>query len=167
MDALDIISLDQAKNHLVVLNDNFYDAQIEGIIKTAVAMVEQYTGHYFYTRAKSYPVTSCQTYLTDYPITLTGITDEQGQSVSSFNVGISQGSLSTIINYWGYYDCGFGNPTINAIIGYSQASDIPQPLIGAAYKLITYLFQNKDMYAETIPYDVQLMINQYRRSCSI
>jgi hypothetical protein len=167
MTSLDIISLEAAKRHLVILNDNFYDAQIEGIIGTAIAMIEQYTGHYFYPRAKSYPVTSSVTYLTDYPIDLTGIIDNSGQPVSSFNVGISQGSLSTIVNYWCYYDCGNGNPTINATIGYASTSDIPQPLIGAAYKLITYLFENKDAYAATIPYDVQVMINQYRRSSSI
>lgn len=170
MTPLDIITLDQAKTHLVVLNDDFYDTQITGIIKTAISMVEQYTGYYMYQRAKSYPITSEQTSITDFPLQITGITDTSGNPVSSFNIGITIGSLDTYVSYWGWYDGCYGqNGTamVNALVGYTAADDIPNPLIGAAYKIITYLFENKDAYASTLPYDIQLMLNQYRRSASI
>lgn len=167
MDALSVISLADAKNHLVVLNDDFYDKQITGIIRTAVNMIEQYTGYYFYPVTKSYQITSSKTEITDFPLAITGITDATGQPVSSFNVGISQGALATYVNYWQYSDCANGNASIQANVGYNDPTDIPYQLIGACYKLITYLFENKDIYTATLPVDIQLMCNQLRRSCSI
>lgn len=170
MDALSVISLDAAKTHLVVLNDTFYDTQIEGIIKTAVAMVEQYTDYYMYPRVKTYPITSARTAITDFPLQITGITDVTCLPVASFNVGITQEPLTTYVSYWGWYPPCFGQTgtaIITANIGYADPAGIPQPLIGACYKLITYLFENKDAYMATIPYDIQVMINQLRRSATV
>lgn len=167
MTAIDVISLPDAKDHLVVLNDDFYDKQITGIIKTAVAMIEKYTGHYFYQRTKQYPITSDRTAISDYPLEITGIVDGYGNPVSSFMVNINKGALDTYVRYWGFNECGYNQPFINAQVGYTTVDDIPQPLIGAAYKLITYLFQNKDAYSADLPADVQLILNSYRRDCNI
>lgn len=166
MDALSVISLDQAKDHLVVDFDD-YDAQITGIIKTAIAMVQQYTGYYLFPQTKTYPVTSTRVGITDFPLQITGITDAQGNQVPSFNIQITQGALTTYISTWAFYACENGTAIIIANVGYNTVDSIPQPLIGAAYKIITYLFENKDAYAATLPYDIQLLLNQWRRSPSI
>lgn len=158
MDQLSVISLAQAKNHLVVLNDTFYDAQITGIIKTAVGMVEQYTDYRLYERTVTIPLVSCKQDIALYPITITGVVkDSTAQTYK-----VVRRTLSIIVECSTWCDS-----VVNATVGYDEDADIPQPLIGACYKIITYLFENKDAYEATIPYDVQCMINQWRRSCSI
>lgn len=175
MDELSVISLDQAKNHLVVLNDNFYDAQITGIIKTAVGMVEQYTDYRLYQRDITIPMvqkytdydyldygTNCNAYckqdISLFPINVTSVTNNSEPQAFK----IIQRTLSIIVEC---YTC--NNSVINATVGYDDVSKIPYQLIAACYKIITYLFENKDAYEATIPYDVQVMINQLRRSASI
>lgn len=158
MTALDVISLEQAKNHLVVLNDNFYDAQITGIIKTAVGIVEQYTDYRLYQRDITIPLVGCRQEITQFPITISGVVN--GTTPQAYKT--YQKTLSIIVECYTW--C---NSVVNATVGYDYAANIPQPLIGACYKIITYLFENKDSYEATIPYDVQCMINQFRRSASI
>lgn len=155
MDALSVISLDQAKTHLVVLNDTFYDAQITGLIKTAVALVEQYTDYRLYQRDEDIQLLSCKQEVVTFPITISGITPTEAYKTFAR-------SLSIIIECQNW--CG---TVINTSVGYSDVTLIPQPLIGACYKIITYLFENKDAYEATLPYDVQLMLNPYRRSATI
>lgn len=158
MDALSVISLEQAKNHLVVLNDNFYDAQITGIIKTAVGMIEQYTDYRLYEREVVIPMVNCKQDITLFPITISGVVN--GSTAQVYKT--IQRTLSIVV------ECStWPNSVINASVGYDDITQIPQPLIGACYKIITYLFENKDCYDATIPYDVQCMINQLRRSATI
>lgn len=158
MDALDVISLNAAKNHLVVLNDDFYDAQITGIIKTAVAMVEKYTDYRLYERIETIALISHKTDITLFPISVTSVLN--GSTAEAYRQ--IPRSLSILIECFNW--CG---TILTANVGYTDVSLIPQPLIGACYKLITYLFENKDAYSAEIPYDVQLMINMYRRSATI
>lgn len=158
MDELSVISLDQAKNDLVVLNDNFYDAQITGIIKTAVGMVEQYTDYRLYQRDVTIPMVNCKQDITMFPILITGVVN--GSTAQTYTV--CQRTLSIVV------ECSnWRNSVINASVGYQNSVEIPHSLIGACYKIITYLFENKDAYDATIPYDVQCMINQFRRSATI
>lgn len=164
MAELDVISLEQAKNHLVVdLTDTYYDAQITGLIKTAIGLVEQYTCHYLWQRPKTYPIVGNKTCISDYPLQIIAVSDSEGNPVSSFNLQICNGVLDTCVNY---YQCGNGGQ-IGALVGYSDVTDVPHPLIAAAYKLITYLFENKDAYMATLPHDVQLLLNQWRRSPTV
>lgn len=158
MDELSVISLEQAKNHLVVLNDSFYDAQITGIIKTAVGMVEQYTDYRLYERDITIPLVNCRQDITLFPITITGVVNQSTAQVYR----TCQKTLSIVL------ECRtWCNSVINASVGYDDVTQIPYALIGACYKIITYLFENKDAYEATIPYDVQCMINQLRRSATI
>lgn len=158
MDALDVISLEQAQNHLVVLNDTFYDAEITGIIKTAISMVEQYTDYQLYQRDIIIPMVSCKQDITLYPITITGVVN--GSTAQTYRT--IQRTLSVVV------ECStWCNSVINATVGYDDIIKIPHQLIGACYKIITYLFENKDAYEATIPYDIQCMINQLRRSATI
>lgn len=158
MDELSVISLEQAKNHLVVLNDAFYDAQITGIIKTAVGMVEQYTDYRLYQRDVTIPMVNCNQDIALFPISITGVIN--GSTAQTYSTYQRTLSISVECSNW-------RNSVINTTVGYDDVTKIPHPLIGACYKIITYLFENKDAYEATIPYDVQSMINQFRRSATI
>lgn len=143
-DALSVISLEQAKEFLVVdFPDR--DAEITRHIKSAIGIVEVYTHHFLYQRSKTYTVSGCGTEIYDYPIILPVGTK------STTNV------LSVTV-------FGANNSTIAATIGYATVADIPEQLISAAEKIITYLYENKDVYTSSLPADVQVLINQLRRS---
>lgn len=142
--ALDIISLEQAKEFLVVdFPDR--DAEITRHIKSAIGIVEVYTHHFLYQRDKIYTISGCSTEIYDYPISLPIGTKSQ-QNVLSVTV------------------FGTNNSNFTATIGYAALTDIPEQLISAAEKIITYLYENKDVYTSSLPADVQVLINQLRRS---
>jgi hypothetical protein len=154
MDALDVISLQQAKDYLVV-EDNFYDADITRLVSTAVEWVEKYTDHMLYERDIEIPLTSCEQDIYTYPITINSV---EKASVSQTYTTV-QKALRIVVK------CQTWNGSIvGATVGY--VTNPPAPLVGAAYKLLTYLFENKDTYGATIPYDIQLLINQHRRGSS-
>lgn len=148
MNALDIISLADAKEFLVVdFPDK--DKEITRHIKSAVSIVERYTSYMLYERSISYTLPACgyeEIYL--YPI-----------SFPSGTVTIPQ-TLSVILK-------GKVGLVVNATVGYSDVTLIPENLIDACYKIITYLFENKDIYEAVLPSDVQLLINQFRRSATV
>lgn len=149
MTALDVISLVDAKDSLVVDYPD-KDVEITRHIKSAIALVEQYTDVYLYERPRTYALLGCSLEIYDAPISFTGVvpTKTKHQAMS-------------VIVY------GKSGDTYTANIGYSNVNDIPQNLIDACYKIITYLFENKDAYSVNLPMDVQMLINQFRRSATI
>jgi len=150
-----VISLDAAKNVLAVdFSDD--DEQIALLIDTAVSMVEKYTDHMLYWREKTWNATSREVCISSYPIRDISATYNDEPTV----FGIRYGSLTT------YVSCQCGS-IISATVGYEDISQIPSPLISACYKIITYLYQNKDNYTATLPTDVQILLNQWRRSATI
>jgi hypothetical protein len=159
MDALDIISLEDAKKELVMTGISDRDAEIESIIKSAIAWVEKYTDYRLYNRDEIINAVFCKNNLTQYPISITSVKNSDDEDVTYTQ---KNGVLSLII------DCP-EQSVITANVGYTEneVDDIPQPLIRAAYKLITYLFENKDAYTVGLPLDIQLLLNQYRRSATI
>lgn len=167
--ALDVITLDQAKDWLVV---DFSDADeiITRNIQTAIAWVEKYTNYYLYQRPVTIPVTSCKTAISLYPIADIIMKNGNGNGDVVTPV-IYKGGLKTYVVYgastglWITTNAGQNVITLNA--GFTNPSDIPAPLIDACYKLITYLYENRDAYSSTLPVDVQLLINQFRRSPTI
>lgn len=146
MNALDVISLDDAKLSLVVDYPD-KDAEITRHIKSAVALIEQYTDVYLYERPRTYALLGCSLEIYDSPLTFTGTVPTKTK----------QQALSVIVY-------GKSGDTYTANIGYSNVADIPQNLIDACYKIITYLFENKDAYSVSLPMDVQMLVNQFRRS---
>lgn len=148
MNALDVISLADAKVFLVVdFPDK--DSEITRHIKSAVSIVERYTCYNLYERPIDYTIGRFgSTEVYDYPV--------------SFPAGTKTESrvLSVIIK-------GSANSVVSATTGYTDVTEIPENLIDACYKIITYLFENKDIYQASLPGDIQLMINQYRRSPTI
>jgi hypothetical protein len=148
MNALDVISLADAKEFLVVdFPDK--DTEITRHIKSAVSIVERYTCYNLYQRDIVYQIGRCgRTEVYDYPVAFPNGTVTEARV------------LSVILK-------GSANSTVNATTGYTDVTQIPENLIDACYKLITYLFENKDVYEANLPGDVQLMINQFRRSATI
>lgn len=161
--ALDVITLDQAKDWLVV---DFSDADeiITRNIQTAVAWVEKYTNYYLYQRAVTIPVTSCKTAISLYPIADIVMKNRNGDIVTPV---IYQSALKTYVVYGastGLWVTNVGQNVVTLNAGFTNPSDIPPPLIDACYKLITYLYENRDAYSSTLPVDIQLLVNQFRRS---
>jgi len=147
MDALDVISLDEAKYSLVVDYPD-KDGDITRYIKTAVAIVERYTNYALYQRAVTYTLPLCGNMeIYDYPISF----DEGNTTYDRV--------LSVVLS-------GQSGAKSDATIGYADVADIPSPLIDACYKIITYLSENRDIYEENLPSDVQGLINSYRRSAT-
>lgn len=147
MTALDVITLAQAKEFLVIdFPDR--DAEITRHIKSAIGIVERYTNHMMYQRDKTYSMISCSLEIYDYPINLSGISKPVHYNVLSATVRGKEGDSFTVP------------------VGYASG-EVPEQLVDASYKIITYLAENKDVYEANLPADVQCMINQLRRSCTI
>lgn len=147
MTELDIISLQSAKDFLVVDYDD-RDQEITRHIKAAVAWIERYTKVMLYQRDKTYTLNGCSLEIYDFPLTISGDWKTKGNVLSTTVYGQAGDSFT-------------------ASVGYDTADSVPTPLIEAAYKLILYLFENKDVYTAVLPMDVQVLVNQYRRSATI
>lgn len=158
MTPLDVITLAEAKKELVVDADyTDRDTEITRLIKTAISWVEQYTCYRLWQRTEVFNAIGCHTDLPYYPITIDSVKDSDDEDVTYTQ---KNGALSIVVS------CP-AQSVINATVGFSDVTDIPQPLVSASYKLITYLFENKDTYSVDLPIDIQLMLNQYRRSATI
>jgi hypothetical protein len=159
MTALDVISLTDAKNWLNIdLSDTSQDVHITRLIKTAIAWVEKYTDYALYERDVVIPLLSCNYGIATYPISITGVVN--GAVDQEYTTQQKSLEVKVLCSTW-------NGSSVNVTIGYADVTDIPQPLIDGAYKWITYLFQNKDIYEMVLPYDVQVLINQYRRSATL
>lgn len=158
MTALNVITLADAKKELVV--DATYtdrDAEITRIIQTAVSWVEQYTCYRLYEREETFIAYGWCTDLHYYPIEVTGVEHEGVPYTKYTEKQLPLGLRITCPN----------QSAITANVGYTSALLIPPPLIAACYKIIVYLFDNKDAYSIGLPIDVQVLVNQYRRSPTI
>lgn len=146
--ALDIITLEQAKEFLVVdFPDR--DAEITRHIKSAISYVEQYTNIMTYSRPRSYNLTGCSLEIYDYPIAFSDAELRTRENILSVTVSGKSGDV------------------VSATVGYTDITLVPQELIEAAYKIITYLFENRDIYLADLPWDVQMLLNPLRRSATI
>jgi hypothetical protein len=147
-DALSIISLEQAKEFLVIdFPDR--DEEITRNIKSAISYIERYTNVMTYEREKSYTLTGCSLEIYDAPISLITTVSMVKHNVLSITV------------------FGKSGDTVLATVGHNNIDDIPEDLISAAYILISYLTENKNLYPAELPWDIQVLINMYRRSATI
>jgi len=90
-----------------------------------------------------------------YPVQVVSVVDKDGVGVNFCTVDTPSG---TVVKY------GYGAHTITVNVGYDDVNKIPSPLIDAAYKIMTYLHENRDMYPVGLPTDVQFLLNKYRRT---
>jgi hypothetical protein len=157
MSALDVISIQQAKDWLQI--DQSYvlaDAEIEACIVAAVDWVERKTDYKLYARNEVFTSNGCEIITYSYPVN--DVTAEEGSVAVS--VGVYTSSAKTVIS-------ASKGVKVTVNVGYANVNEIPQSLVMAVRKLITYFNENRDMYALEIPNDVQMLINPYRRSVGI
>lgn len=161
MDALDVISLDDAKNELnITWTLSAGDIKIlTRCIKTAVSWIETYTDYYLYEQETTLESLACGNQIVTYPVTVTSVKDKDGNVIPTDKYRIEEKPLSL----WVFAGCG---NTIYLKTGYAEADldNIPQQLISACMKLIVYLYENRDAYPTELPVDIQLLVNQLRRS---
>lgn len=154
MDALSIITLQQAKEYLAVDFPD-HDETITTAIKTAIGWVERYTSYALYERTEGIPALSVCNQIYTFPITVTSV-------VNSDSVAQTYKVRNQVQSILVETSC-LENQIINVTVGYTSVNDIPEALLSACYKLLTYLYLNRDEYDYSIPTDIQMLINQYRR----
>lgn len=181
MGPLDVITVAQAKNWLIV-EDTVDDADIERLINTAVAWVENYTCYRFYPRteityshqlpgfnlADWFPPTGSGEWngntgmrtsplyvsIYSYPVMIVSVKDPNAADVA----------YTQVFNPLKLLIYAPPNCIITLQAGYADPANAPAPLLDACYKLITYLYNNRDMYPTNLPTDMQMLLNQYRRA---
>lgn len=149
---LEVISLQEAKSFLEIDFPD-YDKKISDLIKASIQWVENYTGYLLYARDMELYSNGCQMEIIQYPINTVTVENDKGDEVRYKSTRRTLKLLLTAPN----------ESVVKLNIGFEDAEDIPQPLIEACYKLITYLYENRDAYSMGLPTDVQGLINQYRR----
>jgi len=187
MTALDVIPLDSAKNWLnIELAYTDDDATITRLIGAAVDWVEKYTSWRTFQREEIVfnrqdncyvPADYFPDYGTGfwpgspgirwtpkglsiylYPFTIVAVTDLFSPP-TDVAYTLQRNTLKTLLQ-------AAPNSMITLQTGFSDVTQIPPPLIEAAYKWVTYLFENRDSYnmPGTQVSDIQILINQYRRA---
>lgn len=151
MAALDVITLQEAKNNLRVDFDDD-DTLISRLIATSVGWVERYTCHKLWQRSETKISDGCPIEVYDYPVAVDSV-EKDGNPV---NYTTENRSDRLIIK-------APKDAVVVLSVGYGTVESIPSPLLDACYKIITYLYENRDAYGLGIPVDIQGLINQYRR----
>ena len=139
------ITLQQAKDWLRVDFDEDDDL-ISELIDMAQSWIEMYTCH-------------C---ISKKTITINGngkCKDIYLYPISNIEEGIEYVEFSLYTEFKTVYGQSF-----SIEVGYDDIEDVPKPLIIACKKLITFCYENRDTYTAELPTDVQVLINQYRRS---
>jgi len=150
MEAIDIITVDQAKNWLSAPDTS----DLKRLIESAINFVEIYTGHSLVEKEKTVQI-PCYGYgLKFFPMKIVSVQNSEDQAVS---YKTRQGVFNT------YIDAPIGS-YVKMTLGYENLEDIPGMLVEVAYKMLTYLYENRDIYTASLPQDFQVMINKYRRN---
>lgn len=143
---LNIYFEDGAGQPLPELDDDL----IEQYIDSAIDWIRTYTGYALSEDRVTVYANHCgQVDTCLYPF-----------SVTDTNIKVIRRATSAILS-------GKPNEPITMTIGVWGNEKPPQQLIAGCYKLITYMYENRDMYPVTLPTDVQMLINQCRRSATL
>lgn len=148
----DVISLNDAKIYLriddtLTSDDNF----ITGCINAAFQWIEQYTNHIIKGGIKTYykdNAHGCSEFtIYDYPIV----------SIENTSFSSSVRQLRTVVTT--------EDDTVTATMGYDSASDVPAPIIQAAYEILQSWYYNSDKPMQTtlVPDSVKFALQPYRR----
>lgn len=153
-----IITLEQAKKNLNIyfelpegseIVEDYDDEIVQRCINSAIGYVEQYTDYALTEKEVTVYTGGCGTVdIVTYPFT-----------VSTADVKVKRRALSSILSYK-------PNSEVVLNVGDWGTETIPPQLIEACYKLITYFYENRDMYKWDIPTDVQMLLNPLRRSAT-
>lgn len=155
MTALNVISIASARAWLGGVNDP--DAVIQQIIEAAIHWVEKYTSYRMYERQITFTNYVHGQGFPLFPIAINSVKNSSGVVIPYTT---SQGTFNTYV--WAP-----ANSVIVATVGYANVADIEPTLKSAANLMITYLYDNRDLYQVIAPTNVQLMLNVFRRSATI
>lgn len=127
MSYLDILSLEEVKNHLRV-DDTSDDNAIKRMISSAFRYIEKETNILVYQRNVTYLMENGQAYVYDYPITavVSPADYDSDYTVRKQNY--------TIYNY------GSETTDLTLTVGYAQATDVPDELIDVALEIVDLLY---------------------------
>lgn len=148
----EVISLDQAKNYLRIdsgMNED--DAFITQCINAAFAWIEKHTNHIIKGGVKTYykdNANGCNVFtIYDYPI----------ESIENTTYSASIRQLRTVVSTQ--------DETVTATMGYNDPSEVPAPIIQAAYEIIQSWYYNSDKPMQTtlVPESVKFALMPYRR----
>ena len=153
MNYLSVISLDDAKEYLRVEHGDS-DREIERMIKSALALIEEKTRHLFYDRDVTYRLKAGVVHVYDGPINTVGTTG-LASTVTRYD----------FTNYSVFTDTNTDNLTVALNVGYADASEIPSGLIQAALEILDYWYYKNDGTASMslIGNGAQETINSYSR----
>lgn len=187
MQATDIISLADAKSWLnIEAGYTDEDVTITRLIGASIDWVEKYTcwrtfqrTEIVYNRQDNYynPVNYFPDYGTGfytgssgirwtpkglsiylYPFVVTSVQDLFSPP-ADVNYTLQRNSLKTLL-----YAAPNSAITLQTGFAIDDIGQIPPPLIEAAYKWVTYLYENRDSYKANLPTDIQILLAQYRRA---
>lgn len=147
--AADIISVPSAQLWLSASETT----DLERLIKGAVDFVEEYVGQKLFPRTEQVILPFCGFSIKAYPMTIVSVTNGEA-------VGIAYTSIVTVNGTKIYAP---SQSLVNLNVGYG-VGQAPPMLVEAAYKMLTYLYENRDIYVASLPLDIQFQINKYRRN---
>lgn len=151
MSYLDVISLEEAKNHLRVDADFLEDDEaITRMIKSALGYVEHFTCHMLYSRSKTY-----KRY-------------EDDKKIIVFDHPITQIPTDEIPLHFSW-KTEFVTDEVDLTVGYQTKNDIPSELIDAAYQIIDNWYYNHEKNGNTsiIPEGAEKVLFSYKRDIAI
>ncbi len=180
----DVLTVDEAKKYLRVDFDDD-DVLIGSLIQSAVALVEQTTNYRLYRRDELIYTSKVGYEAFQFPINGVTVISQDSADTTVFTVKSRPQSLRNIL-FWGngfWYDSSYdsfysndyfnvNNPcgpvyVLTLDVGYDDPSETPNDLVMAVRQLVSYYYENRDMDALTIPSNIDLMLNQYRRFATI
>lgn len=150
MEPTEIITIESAKDWLSTKDET----HLPRLIKSALDWVESYTGHSLYSKPVVEKMQCGHHLISHYPFVIMAVRDPQGNAVEY--------TYSNSV-----YDVCINAPAgsiIHGVKGYTNMFDIPSVLIDAAYKMLTYMYENRDVYASQAPTDVKNMVSKLRRN---
>lgn len=150
MEATDIISITDAQSWLNAPDTDNLKRNIE----SAIDWVETYTGYYLFQRTKTYQLPSCGYGISAYPIDIDTVKNTAGDTVSYY-------TRTGVYNTYVFAPVG---SIVTATVGFVSKAQVDPILIEAAYKMLTYIYENRDIYVASLPLDIQVFLNKKRRN---
>lgn len=164
MTPLDILSLQDAKDFLKVDFDDDNDL-ITGLIRSSVSYIEKQTQYRLWNRFEL-ETTSFNTELFQFPINSFTVTDLSG------NIPIYRAEQKSIrlnilfpehLNTFESFASSLPIYYIRMDVGYTSADQVPDDLISAMKKLVTYWYEQRGMNKVDLPDDINNLIDPYKR----
>lgn len=161
MNALNVVTLAQAKLFLRVDSDYTYDdTLIESLIKAAVQEVELKTLQILYQRTITTITRTGKCYLYEYPLLSVETVVNTDAEEQTFE-------LEETDNYTLVLSDASGLQTITYVAGYGWdyegGTEVPDAIQTALKEMITYLYENRDNPKTEYPAIVNILLAPYRR----